>query len=479
MSRRQLTAALIALALAVPAAAGASGSSAGDTFAIVSAGPVSLPSSAVPNGPAGLTTAPDFTTPPPATALPSSDQLQDLWQRAGGAYGIPWEVLAAINKIESNFGRNMGPSSAGAIGWMQFLPSTWMRWGTDANQDGIADPWNADDAIFSAARYLAAAGGGMDISRGLFAYNHAQWYVDEVLQLANLYGGAGVDFTASFDELQQRLAGARLQVVDLNKQLVAAKRVERKLARAEGRLTRFAGRSRLLSDRLSADKWLAQIGVRRAAATTEVERLRALLDSAEAGLEAARNGAAAASFAPAAGDLLGAPLQAGNYVFPVGGGPTVISVSHHHHDYPAADISAPNGSPLYALADGVVVGSWRTPDSRCGIGFTLWTIDGQTWTYCHLAYLEPTVVAGATLSAGAPVGLVGQTGHTTGPHLHLQLAPPISYPQEQAWFQGFAGTAFRWQDEGASGGATSSGPVFSIVPDGPEAASDAPIVFSR
>jgi murein DD-endopeptidase MepM/ murein hydrolase activator NlpD len=478
MNRRQLTAAVIALALAVPAAAAASGTSADDTFVIVSAGPVSLPSSAVPNGPAGIAPASDFTTPLPATTFPSSEQLQDLWQRAGGAYGIPWQVLAAINKIESNFGRNMGPSSAGAIGWMQFLPSTWTRWGTDANQDGVADPWNPDDAIFSAARYLAAAGGVMDINRALFAYNHAQWYVDEVLQLANLYGGAGVDFTASLDDLQQRLAGARLQVVDLNKQLVAAKRVERRLARAEGRLTRFAGRSRLLSDRLSADKWLAQIGLRHATATAEVERLQALLDSAEAGLEAARSGAEAASFSPAAGDLLGAPLQAGSYVFPVGGGPTVVSVAHVHHDYPAADIAAPNGSPVYALADGVVIGSWRTPGSRCGIGFTLSTIDGQTWTYCHLAYLEPTLERGAALSAGAPVGLVGQTGHATGPHLHLQLAPPTSYPQEQAWFQNFGGTAFRWQDE-SPGGATSSGPVFSIVPSAPEAASDAPIVFSR
>ena len=73
---------------------------------------------------------------------------------------MPWNVLAAINKIESNFGRNMGPSSAGAIGWMQFMPSTWLRWGTDADGNGIADPWNPVDAVYSAARYLAASGRG-------------------------------------------------------------------------------------------------------------------------------------------------------------------------------------------------------------------------------------------------------------------------------------------------------------------------------
>src|SRR5205807_9148493 len=111
-------------------------------------------------------------------------QLLGLWQQAGAAYGVPWPVLAAINKVESNFGRNMGPSSAGAIGWMQFMPSTWLRWGVDADDNGVADPWNAADAVFAAARYLAASGGQTDISRAVYSYNHAQWYVDEVLATA-------------------------------------------------------------------------------------------------------------------------------------------------------------------------------------------------------------------------------------------------------------------------------------------------------
>ena len=89
----------------------------------------------------------------------SNEELQALWLRAGAAYGIPWQVLAAINKIESNFGRNMGPSSAGAVGWMQFMPDTWLRWGTDGDGDGLADPWDPEDAVFAAARYLAATGG--------------------------------------------------------------------------------------------------------------------------------------------------------------------------------------------------------------------------------------------------------------------------------------------------------------------------------
>ncbi len=71
---------------------------------------------------------------------------------------MPWQVLAAINEIETDYGRNLCVSSAGAVGWMQFLPSTWKTWGIDANGDEVADPYNPVDAIFSAARYLQAAG---------------------------------------------------------------------------------------------------------------------------------------------------------------------------------------------------------------------------------------------------------------------------------------------------------------------------------
>ena len=105
-------------------------------------------------------------------------------------------MLAAINKIESNFGRNMGPSSAGAVGWMQFMPDTWLRWGTDGDGDRIADPWDPEDGVYSAARYLAAAGGATDSARAVFAYNHATWYVDDVLQLANVFAQGGGDASA-------------------------------------------------------------------------------------------------------------------------------------------------------------------------------------------------------------------------------------------------------------------------------------------
>jgi soluble lytic murein transglycosylase-like protein len=110
--------------------------------------------------------------------------LVGIYRTAGYQYGIDWRVLAAINRVETNLGRNTHVSSAGAVGWMQFLPSTWRRWGVDASGDGVADPYDPRDAIFSAARYLDAAGARKDIRRAIFAYNHANWYVNEVLSIA-------------------------------------------------------------------------------------------------------------------------------------------------------------------------------------------------------------------------------------------------------------------------------------------------------
>src|SRR5215213_7482087 len=107
--------------------------------------------------------------------------LLPIYQAAGVQYGIRWEILAAINEIETDYGRNLNVSSAGAVGWMQFMPATWEMYGTDANKDGVKDPFNPVDAIFASARYLRAAGADTDIRKAIFAYNHADWYVDSVI----------------------------------------------------------------------------------------------------------------------------------------------------------------------------------------------------------------------------------------------------------------------------------------------------------
>jgi murein DD-endopeptidase MepM/ murein hydrolase activator NlpD len=434
---------------------------------------VSLPSASVPNAPGSISIPVSFTSAPLSPQQVPLSNLHALWQQAGSAYGIPWQVLASINKIESNFGQNMGPSSAGAVGWMQFMPSTWLRWGVDADGDGIADPWTATDAIYAAARYLAAAGGQTDIARGVFAYNHADWYVREVLDLAKVYGQGGITQTVDLQQLQAKLDEARREIVRANEQLLAAQDSEQQLRKIAQGLHARVDAAALLSDRLVAERRAVLYDVRVDAARSATDAARANLEQAQSALATATQSAQAPSFAQGVGTLMGAASYHGDYVFPVGGGPQLVSVGHTHHDYPAADIAAPAGSPVYAISNAVVVNAWHSADPRCGIGMTIRTLDGQVWTYCHLAYLDPAVMDGVSLAAGAQVGLVGSTGHATGPHLHLQLQPAASYPQDQQWFQSFAGSAFSWQDAPTvlelPDATPPSGQVFSVVPNSRDA----------
>src|SRR3954462_2164543 len=137
--------------------------------------------------------------------------LLPIYQSCGTEYGIPWQVLASINKIETAFGTNLNISSAGAEGWMQFIPSTWAAYGVDANDDGRKDPYNPVDAICAAARYLKAAGGDHDIRQSIYAYNLADWYVDEVLLGANQYGRLPDALVGSLTGLTE---GAHFPVAD-------------------------------------------------------------------------------------------------------------------------------------------------------------------------------------------------------------------------------------------------------------------------
>jgi soluble lytic murein transglycosylase-like protein len=125
----------------------------------------------------------DASGPPPPRAG-ELRSLKPVYLQAGMRHGIAWQVLAAINTVETGLGTNVNVSSAGAVGWMQFMPGTWRMYGVDASGDGIADPNDPYDAIESAAIYLEAAGGRRDIRRAVFAYNHAWWYVDRVLRIA-------------------------------------------------------------------------------------------------------------------------------------------------------------------------------------------------------------------------------------------------------------------------------------------------------
>ena len=447
---------LLAIAALAVVAGAAAGSARSDTFAVFDG---LLPSSAAQNTP-GLLVPESFSTPPLQSQSLAVEELRPIWEAAGAAYGIPWPVLAAINKVESDFGKNMGPSSAGAVGWMQFMPSTWLSWGMDADGDGVADPWSARDAIFSAARYLAASGGGGELETAVFAYNHADWYVKEVLDLARVYADGGNELATTLEQLKQELEAAQDDVVRLNGALEDALARQTDVLARQADALRAIDRDDLVSDRLEAEHHAAALGSLATRQRDRVAELRSAIARAETRLREARRRTEAASFSPGIGQILSAPSYHDGWAFPVGGGPSLVSVGRDHHDYPAADIAAPAGTPVYALANAKVLRSWDRPEGNCGIGVTMQTEDGQTWTYCHLSYLDAKVQPGVSLPVGAAVGLVGTTGHSTGPHLHLQLQPASSYPQEQEWFESFGGNAFRWQGEEAD----TVAPVFSVVP---------------
>lgn len=123
------------------------------------------------------------------TEIPS--ELLGTYQAAAATCdGLDWTVLAAIHKIETNFGRSEISSSKGALGPMQFMPSTWRSYGSDGDGDGLADINNVTDAIFSAAYLLCANGAGdpARLSDAIWNYNHSDRYVAEVLELATSYG---------------------------------------------------------------------------------------------------------------------------------------------------------------------------------------------------------------------------------------------------------------------------------------------------
>jgi transglycosylase-like protein with SLT domain len=121
-------------------------------------------------------------------------RLVPIYQRAAAKYELGERgpsVLAGINFVETDFGKNMATSSAGANGWMAFLPSTWEVWGVDGDGDGDKDPYDATDAIYGAANYLRDSGAPGDWHEAIFAYNHADWYVEKVLHYAGQFAAPG------------------------------------------------------------------------------------------------------------------------------------------------------------------------------------------------------------------------------------------------------------------------------------------------
>jgi len=135
--------------------------------------------------------------------------LLPIYQACGSQYGIPWYVLASINRTETSFGTNVATSSAGANGWMAFMPASWAEWGVDANGDKVRDPYNPVDAICSAANYLKYFGYEESPYDAIFAYNHADWYVQLIFKYAKIYSQIPPEVISALTGLTE---GARFPV---------------------------------------------------------------------------------------------------------------------------------------------------------------------------------------------------------------------------------------------------------------------------
>lgn len=147
------------------------------------------------------------------------EEFIPVYQAAEQEYGVPWELLAAHHRVETRFS-TMDPmlSPAGAEGPLQFMPCTFVGWshptcsglgkgnipnqdkvnpavikkyggyGVDANGDGKADPYDIEDAVFSAAAYLKAHGAAEGkLKKAIYSYNHSDQYVEDVLHYFHAY----------------------------------------------------------------------------------------------------------------------------------------------------------------------------------------------------------------------------------------------------------------------------------------------------
>jgi murein DD-endopeptidase MepM/ murein hydrolase activator NlpD len=402
-------------------------------------GPASLPSYDVPNAPGSITAPESISTPPAVPERRSHAELEALWRDAGAAYGVPWQVLGAINVVETNLGQNMGPSYAGAVGWMQFLPSTWDRWGMDGDGDGLADPWDPEDAIYSAARYLAAADAHTDLRRAVFAYNHSNAYVDKVMSLAARLGGG--DFGALPAPAVSDPSGGIWQVDSLSERITQAERDLQKaaeaLAVAEAELDVIRARRAGLVERAAAAASGTGAGDF-AEIDAELTRLDALTDAAadRAGALRQAQRQANARLGRRLVELMGPPEvfpSSGTPVELYGQRPRIIGTpgagTHAQSDWQsrnAIDIAAEPGTPALAVSAGQVVKvGGRDPHAGTLVTGTGKRVYGRSVTiatargdyfYAHLA--DVSVAVGEAVRAGQQIGTVADWG--SGPaHVHF------------------------------------------------------------
>ncbi len=300
--------------------------------------------------------------------------LLPIYRAAAIQYGVPWQILAAINEVETNYGSDLSVSSAGAEGWMQFEPSTWLQYGVDALDAGYADPYNPVDAIFAAARYLHAAGASTDLRTAILAYNHSEAYASSVLLRAKLISSYPKSVIATLTGL----VDARLPVT--GKQV------------AWGSLLPEAPSAS--SATANAKKVIA--GAAKPGST----------DRGSTGTAAQSGRSGSAVSGPAPGSV---PPPSPTAVAAAAGGPNAVSAAPQFVDL----MSAANAA-VVAVADGRILGLGSS--HRLGKYVILRDIYGDVFTYAGLGSIAPSYrlpkVPSAALPASAkpPATAAGGSG---------------------------------------------------------------------
>ncbi len=284
--------------------------------------------------------------------------LLPIYQAAAVQYGVPWEVLAAINEVETNYGSDLSLSSAGAEGWMQFMPSTWLRYGVDVQDAGYADPYNPVNAIFAAARYLRAAGAAHSLKNAIFAYNHSEAYVESVLLRAKLIA----HYPTAVIETLTGLAEGSLPVAHA-------------LATAEALLAPGS-------------------------ASASIDSVRpGKASSTKARSKGAKSGSTVESAASGSGVTPGsvpAPTPGQSATAAVGGS------SNSAQRF--SDLVAPASAPVVAVQDGKIVGLGRS--RKLGDYVILRDVYGDVFTYAGLGSIAPTYSPPKLEGSGQVAGVV-------------------------------------------------------------------------
>ena len=277
-----------------------------------------------------------------------------------------------------------------------------------------------------AAAISAASGAPGRLSRAVFAYNHAHWYVQQVL--ARRRCSAATSMSSSRSTSSE--SGSR------RRRRPSPRRARRCGRRRRRQLSSSCASRSSTSAPASGTAALRRAGsgerrhsrsARRAPRPPPTWTGSGSATAAEKMLDQARDGAHAASFNPAAAGILEArPVRTATSSRSARARPS--SASHTPTTTIPGDIAAPEGSPVYALADSIVLDA--VDDDRCGIGILLQTADGIQWVYCHLSQRDPAVLPGdgaLRRPVGRPRGLYRPTAPA---RLHLAVKPETSYPQE-------------------------------------------------